>query len=88
MTADTDTLSIIRDLAAVQFGVEDPSTVDVTAPFDTLGADSLWFLEFLFELEDKLGIPIPQDSVAGVHTLRELAAVVDELLSARTAAAT
>lgn len=82
-----DTLSAIKELAAKQFGGEAES-VDADAPVDQLGIDSLGFLEFLFELEDKFGISIPQDSVAGVRTLRELAAVIDSLNAATVAAST
>jgi len=73
-----ETLSVIKELAAKQFGGE-PESVDADAPVDQLGIDSLGFLEFLFELEDRFGFPIPQDDVAGVRTLRELAGVIDSL---------
>jgi acyl carrier protein len=39
----------------------------------------------LFEAEDQFGCSIPQDSVAQVRTLSELAAVIDELLAAKPA---
>jgi acyl carrier protein len=77
-----DTLRTIKELAARQFGGE-PDAIDENAPVDTLGIDSLSFLEFLFELEDHFGTPIPQESVSGVHTLGGLAATVDGLLAAR-----
>ncbi|MDB4874338.1 MAG: Phosphopantetheine-binding protein [Gemmatimonadetes bacterium] len=73
-----DTLFVIKELAAKQFGGE-PDGIDADAPVDQLGIDSLGFLEFLFELEDRFGFPIPQDSVTGVRTLRELAAAIDAL---------
>jgi acyl carrier protein len=76
-----DTLHTIMELAAKQFGGE-PERIDADLPVDQLGIDSLGFLEFLFELEDHFGMPIPQESVAGVHTLRELAVVVDGLTAA------
>jgi acyl carrier protein len=73
-----DTVALIKELAASQFGGS-PDAIDVDAPVNQLGIDSLGFLEFLFELEDKLGFPIPQDAVANVKTLRELASVIDGL---------
>ena len=76
---------MIRELAAEQFG-GDAATLDVDAPVDKLGIDSLGMLEFLFDLEDKLGIPIPQDSVVGIKTLRELSNVIEGLKSGDTAA--
>ena len=77
-----DTLLSIKGLAAKQFG-GDANAIDIDAPVDQLGIDSLGFLEFLFELEDKLGISIPQESVANVKTLRELAEVVDQLATSK-----
>ena len=77
-----DTLAVLKELAAKQFGGE-PESIDENAPVDKLGIDSLGFLEFLFELEDRLGISIPQENVANVRTLNELAAVIDSLLGAK-----
>ena len=71
-----NSLPVIRNLAAKQFG-SDAETIDVDAPIDQLGIDSLGFLEFLFELEDLVGFPIPQKEVEGVKTLRELATLID-----------
>jgi acyl carrier protein len=78
-----ETLLTIREIAAKQFGGE-PDSIDVDVQVDKLGIDSLGFIEFLFELEDALGLSIPPDSVKGVHTLRELAVVVDSLRTAAT----
>ena len=79
-----DTLATIKELAAKQFGPE-PESIDEDAPVDQLGIDSLGFLEFLFELEDKFGLPIPQAAVANVKTLGELAVVIDGLIAAKSA---
>ncbi len=81
---DMTTLDSLKDLAAKQFG-GDPASIDTNAGIDTLGLDSLGFLEFLFELEDHFSIAIPQDRVTGVRTLAELATVIDELLAAKAA---
>jgi acyl carrier protein len=82
-----DTLTTIKELAATQFG-GDAGAIDEDAPVDQLGIDSLGFLEFLFELEDKLAISIPQESVAKVRTLRELATAIDGLITAKAAEST
>ena len=81
-----DTLTAIRELAAKQYG-GNPATVDVDLPVDQLGIDSLGYLEFLFELEDHVGYPIPQEAAAAVRTLRELASMVDSLNPAANSAA-
>jgi len=78
-----DTLTKIKELAAAQFG-GDANTIDVDAKVNTLGIDSLGFLEFMFELEDKLGFPIPQETVANVTTLRELATAIDAVAASRS----
>lgn len=82
LSLPVNTILTIKELAAKQFGGE-ADAIDEDAPVDQLGIDSLGFLEFLFELEDKLGISIPQESVTGVRTLRELASVIDGLTAAR-----
>lgn len=82
LSLPVNTILTIKELAAKQFG-GDAGAIDEDAPVDQLGIDSLGFLEFLFELEDKLGISIPQESVTGVRTLRELASVIDGLTAAR-----
>lgn len=79
-----DTLTTITEVAAKQFG-GDAQTIDPDATVDQLGIDSLGFLEFLFELEDKLAIPIPQEAVTNVRTLRELATVIDGLIAGKPA---
>lgn len=81
-----ETLARIKELAAKQFGGE-PDAIDENAPVDQLGIDSLGFLEFMFELEDAFGFPIPQESVSHVRTLRELASVVDGLIVTKSATA-
>lgn len=76
-----NTLTTIKELAATQFGGE-PDAIDVDQPVTQLGIDSLGFLEFLFELEDKLSMSIPQEAVVNVKTLRDLASVIDQLQAA------
>jgi len=80
-----NTLESIKELAAKQFGVE-IDTIDADAPLDQLGIDSLGFLEFMFEVEDKFALSVPQESVAQVRTLHQLADVIDSLLGPRPSA--
>jgi acyl carrier protein len=80
-----NTLQTIKELAAKQFGGE-PDAIDENATVDKLGIDSLGFLEFMFELEDKFGFSIPQDRVQHVRTLRELADVIDGLIAEKATA--
>lgn len=80
-----DTLNIIKELAAKKFG-GDIESIDENASVDKLGIDSLGFLEFLFDVEDAVGFSIPQEAVAHVRTLRELATAIDDVIASRTAA--
>lgn len=82
-----DTLTRIKELAAKQFGGE-ADAIDENAPVDQLGIDSLGFLEFMFELEDQFGFPIPQESVQHVKTLAELATAIDGLATTNPATPT
>ena len=82
-----DTLQTIKELAATQFGAA-VDAIDENAYVDKLGIDSLGFLEFMFEVEDKFGVSVPQESLAGVRTLKELAVVVDGVLAMKSAATT
>ena len=76
------TLDRIRSLAARQFGGV-PETIDPDLPIVQLGADSLGYLEFLFELEDEFSVVIDQAAVKEIHTLRALAGLIDQLVGAR-----
>jgi len=82
-----DTLDDIRRLAAKHFN-RDPHTIDPDVPIGALGADSLGFLEFLFELEEHFSIIIPQEEAGQIGTLRDLAAWVDRLVLAQTSTGT
>jgi acyl carrier protein len=77
------TLDRIRNLAAKQFG-GDPQAMDADVPLEQLGADSLGYLEFLFELEDEFGVIIDQDEAKQIRTLRDLGAFMDRLTEVKT----
>ena len=81
-----DTLDRIRAMAAKRFG-GDPQAIDPDVALEQLGADSLGYLEFLFDLEEAFGITIDQDAATGIRNLRALGVLIDELLSAKASAA-
>jgi acyl carrier protein len=82
MREGMSTLDRIKALAVKQFG-GDAAAIDPDAPVEQLGVDSLGFLEFLFELEDAFSVTIDQDEAKGIRTLRELAGLVDRLITAK-----
>ncbi|KPF50639.1 acyl carrier protein [Rubrivivax rivuli] len=78
-------LKELQDLIQEKYGL-DPATLDPHASMRASGVDSLALVEFLFEVEDKYGISIP-DNNPNLDTLAELAEIVDQLRAAQTAAA-
>ena len=81
-------MSSLKELQALiqeKYGL-DPAALDPHTSMRASGVDSLALVEFLFEVEDKYGISIP-DNNPNLDTLAELAQIVDQLRAAQTAAA-
>ncbi len=74
------TLESIAAIAAEQFGA-DAECIDLDAPIQQLGADSLGYLEFIFELEGRFNITIDQEEVKQVRTLRDLGTTIDRMMT-------
>lgn len=62
--------SLIREKYAIE--------VDPHQSMKEAGIDSLALVEFLFEVEDKLGISVPEQH-SNIDTLAALAEVIDQL---------
>jgi len=77
-------LSELQELIHTKFGI-DPASLDPHASMRERGVDSLALVEFVFAVEDKYGISVPDEN-ASLDTLAELAAVVDKLVAAKQAA--
>ena len=60
----------------------DPDAISPEATLTELGLDSLTIVELLFDVEDELGIEVPEER-ATFETLAEAAALVDELVQAK-----
>ena len=78
-------LKDLQDLIQEKYGIE-PTALDPNASIRAAGLDSLALVEFLFAVEDRFGISLP-DQPADLDTLAELAGVVDHILSTQTAKA-
>jgi len=76
-------LKALQDLIHEKYGI-DPSTLDPHASIRAAGIDSLALVEYLFEIEDRFGISVPEEH-SGIDTLAELAAVVDNARASQTA---
>ncbi|HEX4928088.1 MAG TPA: acyl carrier protein [Burkholderiales bacterium] len=66
-----DTLGRIKELAAREFSLE-TATLDPQAPLDTLGIDSLAFIEFMFKIEQEFGISVSDEQLKSIRTLGDL----------------
>jgi len=76
------TLARIQDLAAKEFSI-DPTSLDPQAHLDTLGIDSLSFIEFMFKVEEEFGVSVSDENLKGIKTLADLERhVVDALAAA------
>lgn len=76
-----DTLARIKDLAAKEFSI-DPNGLDSKAPLDTLGIDSLSFIEFMFKVEEEFGVSVSDDELKNIKTLADLERHVAAALAA------
>ena len=76
-----DTLGRIRQLAAKEFSIN-PDGLDPAAPLDTLGIDSLSFIEFMFKVEEEFGVAVSDEDLKGIKTLADLERHVASALAA------
>jgi acyl carrier protein len=74
-------LKELQDLIHEKYGVV-ADQLDPHASIRGTGIDSLALVEFLFAIEDRYGISLP-DEHSNVDTLAGLAEIVDRLLAAR-----
>lgn len=76
-------LSELQALIQEKYSI-DPATLDVNLSMREQGLDSLAVAEFLFEVEDRLGLSLP-DMPDQVDTLAGLAELVDRVRAQQTA---
>jgi acyl carrier protein len=76
-----DTLARIKDLAAKEFSI-DPAALDPAASLETLGVDSLSFIEFMFKVEEEFGVSVSDDDLKSIKTLADLERHVAAALAA------
>jgi len=66
-----DTLARIRELAVKEFSI-DAGGLDPNTSLDSLGVDSLSFIEFMFKIEDEFGVTVSDDDLRSIKTLADL----------------
>lgn len=80
----SSTLKQLQDLIQEKYGL-DASQLDAHASLRASGVDSLALVEFIFEVEDRMGVAVPDDN-PNMDTLAELAEAIDRV-RAKSAAA-
>jgi acyl carrier protein len=73
----------LQDIIREKYNLE-PSALDPHQSMREQGLDSLAVAEFLFEVEDRLGIELP-DETKDLETLAGLAALIDRMRAAQAA---
>ena len=66
-----DTLARIKDLAIRELAL-DPAKIDPEAPLADLGVDSLAFIEFMFTVEEELGVKVSDEDLRKIKCLADL----------------
>jgi acyl carrier protein len=79
------TFAAISTVLAEKFKV-DPARIEPATTLEQLGLDSLALMEFVFAVEDRFDVRIPEERLdprqAGV-TLEQLVRLIDEAVAAR-----
>jgi acyl carrier protein len=78
------TLEIIRDILVDKFAL-DRAMLTPDAGLDRLGIDSLAVLELLFDIEDRFGLKIKEDTPDSLTTIQDVVLYIDSLLAQRQA---
>ncbi len=73
----SSTLKELQDLIQEKYGLS-PSQVDAHTSLRASGVDSLALVEFIFDVEDRMGITVPDDN-PNMDTLAELAEAIDRV---------
>ncbi len=78
-----NTLQTIQHMLVEQFELNSEE-ITPDAQLETLGLDSLSIIEFMFNLEDKFHIKLPDERVE-IKTVRDIAGIVERLLAEQRA---
>jgi acyl carrier protein len=71
-----DVVLTMREVLASELGVEEDKVTSEARFKEDLDADSLDLVEVVLALEERFGIAIPDDEIAGVKTVGEAADLV------------
>jgi len=76
-------LQQLQDIIRDKYNIE-PAALDPQRSMREQGLDSLAVAEFLFEVEDRLGLTLP-DEHTGIETLAGLAELIDRMRAEQAA---
>jgi len=76
-------LGDLQDIIREKYGIE-PGALDPHLSMREQGLDSLAIAEFLFEVEDRLGLRLPEEHTR-IETLAGLAELIDRLRTKQVA---
>ena len=82
--SNVDVIELFKQVALEVHGRE-LGALDATTEISTLGLDSVAVMEMTGSLEDKLNIRIPDEDLADVETLGELAALIRRVIAGKEA---
>ena len=74
-------LDKLKDMLSTQLGADADVIGADTEIVNDLGADSLDVAELMMGIEDEFGLLLTEDMIADVHTVGELAALIDNILA-------
>ena len=70
----------VAEILSAQFGIDLDQITEETDIIHDLGADSLDIVELMMSLENEFGLLITDEMTADVHTVGEVAEVIERLL--------
>ncbi|MFT3666365.1 acyl carrier protein [Piscinibacter sp.] len=89
MPSSTSTFETVADVLRTQFETGD-APLEPATPLNALGLDSMSLMEFVFAVEDRFGLRIPEERLDPRQadlTLADLCKAIDEALAAARPAA-
>jgi acyl carrier protein len=75
MTTENELISLFKR-AAWEIDQREFDDIDPGTKIADLGIDSVALLEIFGEIEDELGVHLPDDKLANVNTLRDLTSLI------------
>lgn len=67
-----ETIARLRELVAIQLGIDLREVVPDARILDDLGADSLDVVELVMALEEAFGIVVPDEAIKGMSTIGDV----------------